>query len=304
MYLILFVFIIYLERLHLEQQGAVKTKCWRRNKAQKNSPEPKSASSRRLTSNALLDSLSMLDLPTSSTSDSMPSSSTSPVLPDVNIRVPQEVTSLENVVQPQKAFRNINNPKSSIQTSMQSFDNPVELNLDCPTLSIDQNTSETSQLFTMPVSNNTLTVTSSNSSTITASKIASQSIVSNISSQPIVSNMSNQSVSTNVTSKSATNNIVSSNPSQSFASNIISQSIANSMISQSIANSLISQSMTNTNLKVVSTQAGVNSGLMINISPSISSNNQTQYVNNNKVVVSNISSNVSLLFMFFFSIIF
>lgn len=251
----------FLERLHLEQQGAVKMKCWRRNKGQKKSPEPKHTPNKKLTSNVLLESLSMLDLPTSSTSDSMPSSSSSPVLSDVNMRVAQEITSVDNLKHPIKTSRGIKNRKMSVQT-MQNTDNSNEVNIECPTM-IDQNSIETSQMFTMPVSNNNSAVTTCNNSTITASNSSSHSISSNTCSQPIVSN--------------------------------ISQSIVNSINSQSFTNDILSQSIANSKLKVVSTQTVTNSGQIINITQAVSSNNPTP-INSNKMIVNSISSNVCIVY--------
>lgn len=246
-------------------------KCWRRNKTQKNLTEPKRTPNRKLTSNVLLESLSMLDLPTSSTSDSMPSSSTSPVLSDVNMRVAQDITSIENLKQPIKTPRSIKNRKSSIQ-SMQTTDNAIELNIQCAT-KIDQNSSEVSKLFAMPVSNNSSIITTSNSSTITVSNInniTSQSLSGNIS-QPIAGKIS-----------------------QPITNNIISQSVANNLNSHSISNHIFSQSIINTNLKVVNTQTIANSGQMINIAQNINTNNQT-LMNNNKMILNNISSNVCIV---------
>lgn len=208
-------------------------KCWRRNKTQKKSPDPKQTPTRKLNSNVLLESLSMLDLPTSSTSDSMPSSSTSPILPDVNIRVAQEITSLEGSKQVIKTPQSIKSRKVPIQT-MQTTDNAVELNIGCPKI-IEQNNTEPSQLFTMPVSNNVSTVTTNNSPIITASNITNPSI----------------------------------------ANNITSQSVANNISSQPIASNIISQSISSTNLKVVNTQTVANNGQMINITQALSNNNQT-----------------------------
>lgn len=324
--------------MHLEQQGAVKIKSWRRNKTPKKSPEPKCAINRKLTSNALLESLSVLDLPTSSTSDSMPSSSTSPVLSDMTLRLTQDITSMENLKQTVKPSRITKNKKTPIQT-MQTTDNAVELNIKCPTV-IDQNNIENSQMFAMPVSNNISTVTPNNSSTISTSNIISQSIasnitnqtissnmttnqpiVSNITSQPIVSNITSQSIISNITSQSIASNITSqpiaSNiTSQSIASNItgqsisssfssqlissnIGQSIANNITSQlnnnhfarqSFANNIINKSIANTSLKL-NTQTVANSGQVINIAQTKSSNNQT-LVSNSKMVVNSIPSNV------------
>lgn len=257
-----------IERLHLEQQGAVKMKCWRRNKTQKNLPEPKCTQNRKLTSNVLLESLSMLDLPTSSTSDSLPSSSTSPVLSDMNMRVSQEISSLENIKEPIKIPRNVKNRKMPVQ-SMQTTDNAIELSIQCPTI-IDQNNSEASQIYAMSLSNNSSTITTSNNSTIT---------VSSINTQPIASNIVNQAIT-----------------SQPIMGNI-SQSIANNIISQSMANNLFSQSITNTNLKLVNTIA--NNGQMINITQNINSNNQT-LINSNKMVVNSISSNVCIVIILLF----
>ncbi|XP_060849456.1 uncharacterized protein LOC132928660 [Rhopalosiphum padi] len=255
------------ERLHLEQQGAVKMKCWRRNKAQKKPLEPKRTPTRKLTSNVLLESLSMLDLPTSSTSDSLPSSSTSPVLPDM--RVTQEMTGIDHSKQSIKTPRVTKNRKVPIQT-MQMTDNAVELNIDCPTL-IDQNSTVSSQIFSIPVSNHISTVTATNSSIISSN------------------NIPNQSFSGNITSHS----IISSN-SQSIANSFTCQSIANNISSQSIAGNILSQSKAVNSLKVVSSQAVSNNGQMINISQTMNSNNQT-FINNNKMVVNNISSNKQVL---------
>lgn len=324
----------------MEQQGAVKMKCWRRNKTPKKPPEVKRALNNKLTSNVLLESLSMLDLPTSSTSDSMPSSSTSPVLSDVNMRVIQEFPNMENLKQPIKSPRGIKNRKMPVQI-MQTTDNAVELNLECPTIS-DQNNIDTSHLFAMPVSNNISTIITSNCSTITTSNITSQSIASklvnqssvgNINSHSIASNINSQSIACKMTSQSISNNIMSQSiannmQSQSTASNMMNQSIANNMQNQSIASNMqsqsiannmqnqsisncmqsqsltsnmISQSLANTNLKVVNTQTFANSGQMINISQSMS-NNQT-LVNNNKMVINNISSNVCSVYVIFLIII-
>lgn len=273
----------FLERLHLEQQGAVKMKCWRRNKTQKKSPDAKQqTSNRKLTSNVLLESLSMLDLPTSSTSDSLPSSSTSPVLSDVNMRVNQEIIpSIENLKQLMKTSRGVKSQKFPAQT-MQTTDNAVELNVECcPTL-MDQNSSDASQLFTIPVSNNVSMVTTSNNPVITASNVTSQLIVSNIgSSQSVVSNVSSQSIA-----------------SQSFTCKSINQPIVSKMTCQSMAacNILGSQSIANTSLKVVNTQTIASSGQVINIPQSISNSQQSTLVNSNKMVVNSIASNVCISF--------
>jgi len=256
-----------LERLHLEQQGAVKMKCWRRNKAQKKTLEPKSTPSKKLTSNVLLESLSMLDLPTSSTSDSMPSSSTSPVLSDM--RVTQEINSIEHSKQTIKTPRVTKNRKVPAQT-MQMTDNAVELNLECPTL-IDQNSIVSSQIFSMPVSSHISTVTASNSSIITSSNIPNQSFSSNITNQSIITSNS-----------------------QSIANSFTCQSIASNVNSQSIAGNILSQSKAGNSLKVVNSQVS-NSGQMINISQTMNGNNQA-FINNNTMVVNNISSNVCNLF--------
>lgn len=170
------ILFLILERLHLEQQGAVKMKCWRRNKTQKKLPEPKRPPNKKLTSNVLLESLSMLDLPKSSTSDSIPSSSTSPVLSDVNMHVTQEIPGLEGPKPVLKTPRSIKSRKVPIQT-MQTTDNAVELNIGRSKI-IDQGVTETSKLFAMPVSNNISTVTTNNSPIITASNMACQSIAS------------------------------------------------------------------------------------------------------------------------------
>jgi len=260
------------ERLHLEQQGAVKMKCWRRNKAQKKTLEP-TRTPNKLTSNVLLESLSMLDLPTSSTSDSMPSSSTSPVLSDM--RVTQEINSIDHSKQTIKTPRVIKNRKVPVQT-MQMTDNAVELNIECPK-PIDQNSIVSSQIFSMPVSNHISTVTASNSSIITSSNIPIQSFSSNINSQSIISSNSQS--------------IANSFNCQSIASNINSQSIASNVNSQSIAGNILSQSKASNSLKVVSSQTVSNSGQMINISQTVNSNNQA-FINNNTMVVNNISSNV------------
>lgn len=310
--------------MHLEQQGAVKTKCWRRNKIQKKSPEPKRTLVKKSASNVLLESLSMLDLPTNSTSDSMPSSSTSPVLSDMNVRVSQEMTSIENSKQPIKTSRNVKNRKMPVQL-LQTTDNAVEFNIECPTV-IDKKNTETPQLFAMPVSNNISTVATSNSLTIPTSNIISQSsslssrsiasilssksvasniscksIVSNITCQALANNITNQSISNNITNQSIANNITN----QSIASNLTSQPISSKITSHSISSNIISQSIANTNLKFVNTQPVVNSGQMVNIAHSMSSNNQT-LINSNKMVVNSISSNVCnlLYYIFFFIIIF
>lgn len=261
--------------MHLEQQGAVKTKCWRRNKTQKKIIEPKRTPIRKLTSNVLLESLSMLDLPTSSTSDSMLSSSTSPLLSDM--RVTHDMTNIENLKQPIKTPRVAKNRKVPIQT-IQMTDNAVELNIKCPTL-IDQKSTVTSKMFSMPVSNHISTVTSSNSSTITANNIPNQSFGSNITTQSII-NSNNQS-------------IANSNTCQSIASIINTKSIASNILNQSKAGN---------SLKVVSSHSVSNSGQMINISQTMNSNNQT-FINNNKMVVNNISSNVCYIYFIFINIL-
>lgn len=275
----LFVFKHYIsERLHLEQQGAVKMKCWRRNKTQKKSLELKPKSSKKLTSNVLLESLSMLDLPTSSTSDSMPSSSTSPVLSDMNMHFTQEITSLENLKQSIKVSQNVKNHKKSIQ-DMQTIDNTVELNIECPTISVDQKKIETSQVLTMSVSNDVSTITAS--STITTSKITSQSNIGKNSGKSIHSSFTSQPTTSNISNcQSVINNMIS----KSIANNVTSQSIANSITSHSITSNIISQSIANTNQKFINTQAGVaNNGHVINITQSMSSNSQT-LVSSNKLV--------------------
>jgi len=259
--------------LHLEQQGAVKMKCWRRNKAQKKPLEPKHTPNRKLTSNVLLESLSMLDLPKSSTSDSMMSSSTSPVLSDM--RVTQEITSIEHSKPLIKTPRITKSRKVPIQT-MPMTDNLVELNIECPTL-IGQNSTASSQVFSMPVSNHISTVTatnSCNSSSITAS------------------NIPNQSFASNTTSLS-----VNSNNNQLINKSITCQSVSSNINSQSIASNILSQSRAGNSLKIVSSQTISNSGQMINISQTINSNNQT-FINNNKMVLNNISSNVCNLYFF------
>ncbi|CAH1738658.1 unnamed protein product [Aphis gossypii] len=256
------------ERLHLEQQGAVKMKCWRRNKTPKKPPEPKRTPNKKLTSNVLLESLSMLDLPTSSTSDSMPSSSTSPVLSDM--RVTQDMTGIDHSKQLIKTPRVTKNRKVPIQT-MQMTDNAVELNVECPTLVDQNNSTVSSQLFSMPVSNHISTVTASNSSIISSNNIPNQSFSGNITSHSIISNNS-----------------------QSIANSFTCHSIANNISSQSIAGNILSQSKAGSNLKVVSSQAVSNSGQMINISQTMNSNNQT-FINNNKMVVNNISSNKQII---------
>jgi len=293
-------FFCILERLHLEQQGAVKMKCWRRNKAQK--PEPKRVPDKKLTSNVLLESLSMLDLPTSSTLDSIPNSNTSSVLSDMNLCVSQEITCLDNFKQLPKTSRNIKNRKFSVQTP----DNAFELNIECPKITADQTRTENSQLFAMPVSNDVSTITTNNSLTITTSKINNQSTVGNISSKSIFNNFTSQPVSNinschnignNMTNKSISNNNTSQSmavniTSQSMAVNITSQSMAVNITSQSVASNIISQSIANSNIKLDSTQAAVtNSRNVINKSLAVKSNNQT-LVNNNKV--STISYSISL----------
>jgi len=249
--------------LHLEQQGAVKMKCWRRNKTQKKTPEPKCTPNRKSTSNVLLESLSMLDLPTSSTSDSMPSSSTSPVLSDM--RNTQDMTSIDHSKQSIKTPRVTKNRKAPTQT-MQMTDNAVELNIECPTL-VDQNNTVSSQIFSMPVSNHISTVTTSNNSIITSSNIPNQSFSSNISSQSIITSNS-----------------------QSIANSFTCQSIASNINSQSVACNILSQSKVGNTLKVVSSQTVSNSGPMINISQTMNSNQA--FINNTTMVVNNISSNV------------
>ncbi|KAE9537995.1 hypothetical protein AGLY_005967 [Aphis glycines] len=256
------------ERLHLEQQGAVKMKCWRRNKTPKKPSEPKRTPNKKLTSNVLFESLSMLDLPTSSTSDSMPSSSTSPVLSDM--RVTQDMTGIDHSKQLIKTPRVTKNRKVPIQT-MQMTDNAVELNVECPTLVDQNNSTVSSQLFSMPVSNHISTVTASNSSIISSNNIPNQSFSGNITSHSIISNNS-----------------------QSIANSFTCHSIANNISSQSIAGNILSQSKAGSNLKVVSSQAVSNSGQMINISQTMNSNNQT-FINNNKMVVNNISSNKQII---------
>lgn len=245
-------------------------KCWRRNKTQKKTLEPKRTPNKKSTSNVLLESLSMLDLPTSSTSDSMPSSSTSPVLSDM--RVTQEMTSIEHSKQSIKTPRVTKNRKAPIQT-MQMTDNAVELNIECPPL-VDQNRTVSSQIFSMPVSNHISTVTASNSSIITSSNIPNQSFSGNITSQSIISS----------------NN-------QSIANSFTCQSIASNIYSQSIAGNILSQSKAGSSLKVVSSQAVSNSGQMINISQTMNSNNQA-FINNNTMVVNNISSNVCNVYFY------
>uniref|UniRef100_A0A2H8TJP8 Nuclear factor related to kappa-B-binding protein n=1 Tax=Melanaphis sacchari TaxID=742174 RepID=A0A2H8TJP8_9HEMI len=259
------------ERLHLEQQGAVKMKCWRRNKTPKKPPEPKRTPNKKSTSNVLLDSLSMLDLPTSSTSDSMPSSSTSPVLSD--IRVTQEMTNIDHSKQLIKSPRVTKNRKVPPIQTMQMTDNAVELNIECPTL-IDQNSTVSSQIFSMPVSSHISTVTASNSSIISSNNISNQSFSSNITSHSIISSNS-QSITNSFTCQSIANNI-------------------NNISSQSIAGNILSQTKAGNSLKVVSSQAVSNSGQMINISQTMNSNNQT-FINNNKMVVNNISSNKPMI---------
>lgn len=253
-------------------------KCWRRNKTQKKSLELKPKSSKKLTSNVLLESLSMLDLPTSSTSDSMPSSSTSPVLSDMNMHVAQEITSLENLKQSIKVSQNVKNHKKSIQ-DMQTIDNTVELNIECPTISVDQKKIETSQVLTMSVSNDVSTITAS--STITTSKITSQSNIGNNSGKLIHSCFTSQPTASNINNcQSVINNMIS----KSIANNITSQSIVSSITSHSITSNIISQSIANTNQKFINTQAGVaNNSHVINITQSMSSNNQT-LVSSNKMV--------------------
>jgi len=254
------------ERLHLEQQGAVKMKCWRRSKAQKKTLEPKRTPNKKLSSNVLLESLSMLDLPTSSTSDSMPSSSTSPVLSDM--RVTQEINSIEHSKQTIKTPRVTKNRKVPVQT-MQMTDNAVELNIESPTL-IDQNSIVSSQIFSSHIS----TVTASNSSIVTSSSIPNQSFSSNITSQSIINSNS-----------------------QSIANSFTCQSIASNISSQSIAGNILSQSKAGNSLKVVSSQTVSNNGQMINISQTMNSNNQA-FINNNTMVVNNISSNVCNVYFY------
>lgn len=332
------------ERLHLEQQGAAKIKCWRRNKTQKKSPEPKRTPIRKLTSNVLSESLSLLDLPTSSTSDSMLSSSTSPVLSDVNMRVSQDIMNTESLKLSLKTPRVIKNRKIPMQTT----DNAVELNIECPSL-IDQNSTEASQLFAMPVSSNISSSATSNSSTITPCNITSKTFTSNINnqftgnitSQSFTNNIINQSIASNNIKSIASNNIQSvassniqsvassniqsiassniqpiacgniksftSNNSQSKATNNI-QSISGNMTSHPIsnnittshsgANTIISHSMANTSLKVVNTQSIANTKQMIKIAHTMNSSNQN-LVNNNKMVVNNISSNVCTAYSIF-----
>lgn len=271
-----------LERLHLEQQGAVKMKCWRRNKAQK--PEPKRVPNKKLTSNVLLESLSMLDLPTSSTLDSMSNSNTSPVLSDMNLCVSQEITCLDNFKQIPKISRNIKNQKFSVQTP----DNAFELNIECPKMTVDQSRTETSQLFSMPVSNDISTITTNNSLTITTSKINNQSTLGNISSKSIFNSFTSQPASNINSCHNIGNNMIS----KSISNNNTSQSMAISITSQSVASNIISQSIANSNLKLDSTQAAVtNSRNVMNNFQAMSSNNQT-LVNNNKV--SAISYNIFL----------
>ena len=211
----------------------------------------------------------MLDLPTSSTSDSMLSSSTSPVLSDM--RATQEMTSIEHSKQLLKTPRVTKNRKVPIQT-MQMTDNAVELNIECPSL-IDQNSTISSQIFPMPVSNHTSTVTTNNS-IITAS------------------NIPNQSFSNNITSQS----IINSN-SQSIANSFTCQSISSNINSQSITGNILSQSKAGNSLKVVSSHTVSNSGQMINITQTMNSNNQA-FINNNKMVVNNISSNVCNVYFY------
>lgn len=260
------------ERLHLEQQGAVKMKCWRRNKTQKKTLEPKCTPNRKSTSNVLLESLSMLDLPTSSTSDSMPSSSTSPVLSDM--RNTQDMTSIDHSKQSIKTPRATKNRKAPTQT-MQMTDNAVELNIECPAL-IDQNSTVSSQIFSMPVSNHISTITNSNSSIITSSNIPNQSFSSNISSQSIITSNS-----------------------QSIANSFVCQSVSSNINSQSIAGNILSQSKAGNSLKVVSSQTVSNSGQMVNVSQTMNSNNQAQaFINNTTMVVNNISSNVCNVYFY------
>lgn len=262
----------------MEQQGAVKMKCWRRSKTQKKwSPEAKQTPNKKLTSNVLLESLSMLDLPTSSTSDSMPSSSTSPVLSDTNTRTNQEIIpNMENLKLScvMKTSRCVKNQKLPTQT-VQTTDNAIELKVECP-ITMDQNSSDSSQLFAMPVSNNISTITTNNSPSITVSNITSQSIASIVSSQSIVSNVTSPSIA-----------------SQSFTCKMTNQPIVRKITNQSMtASNVLGQSIANTSLKVVNTQTIVSSGQMNNISQSTSNSQQLTLVNSNKMVVNSISANV------------
>lgn len=277
-----------LERLHLEQQGAVKTKCCRRNKAPKT--EPKRAPNKKPTSNVLLESLSMLDLPTNSTSDSMPSSSTSPVLSDVHLRVSQEIACLDNFKQTTKPSQNIKNQKISVQTT----DNAFELNIKYPNISADQTRTEKSQLFAMPVS----TITTDNSQTVTTGTINNPSTVGNISRESIFSSFTSQPVSIISNCHNIGNNVTSNSI---ISKSNISQSNIISISSQSVSSNIISQSIANSNILFGSTSAAVtNSGHMINKSQPMSSNSQT-LVNNNKMVSCSISSvvcNVNEIFCY------
>ncbi|XP_050419818.1 LOW QUALITY PROTEIN: uncharacterized protein LOC126832847 [Adelges cooleyi] len=174
------------ERLHLEQQGAVKTKCWRRSKPVKKSPEPKvTTANQKSLSTAFTDSLSMLDCPTSSTSDSLPSSSTSPVMCDLAVSVAEEVvTSSEgirkpNVVvsKPPKIIRGRKAPMQTTQT-VQTPDNIAhDISLECS--AANRNNAEIHQRLSVPSAsgiataattsaNNLVTAVSSNAGSVSS----------------------------------------------------------------------------------------------------------------------------------------
>ncbi|XP_050542288.1 nuclear factor related to kappa-B-binding protein isoform X2 [Daktulosphaira vitifoliae] len=171
------------ERLHLEQQGAVKMKCWRRNKPVKKSPDLKtSLTNHKLVSDAV-ESLAILNLPSNTTKDSVQSSSSSPVLPDMNISVAEEVIGHSEEINQHlvKHSKIIRSRKVPVQTMQMSDNVAININVECPSTT-SQSKIETPQIFSMTTTSGISTITTKNKSSVVSTNI---------------SNVSNQFVTTN-----------------------------------------------------------------------------------------------------------